>query len=308
MWSDYSDAQRTKVLDKLASAGIKWVRIDFGWASLQWDGPETFAPWYIERADEVVNAARARGIKVLMTLWRTPPWASNTGGWQDPPADPGTYGRVALWMANHFKGRVAAWEVWNEPNLPHFYSGTPSDYAALLRASYSNFKAGDPQAKVVAGSVVYNDDEWLRQMYEAGARGYFDVLSTHPYQAVGDLPPEAPNDGTVWRMSHLPAVHRLMCDWGDCNKPIWFTEFGWSSHNNWPGIENWQRGVTEARQANYALRAIKYVRDNFPYVEKMFWYRERNGASGDVHLDNYGLLKRDLSGKPVYRALKNFLT
>ncbi len=70
-----------------------------------------------------------------------------------------------------------AWEVWNEPNLAggHFWTGTAGDYATLLKASYSRFKAGDARAKVVAGSVVYNDDMWLGQMYAAGAKGYLEL-------------------------------------------------------------------------------------------------------------------------------------
>lgn len=289
--------------------GMESVRIDFGWSSLQPTGPNSYAQWYIDRADSVVNAARARGLKVLMTLWRTPNWANGGKGPYTPPSSAADYGRAAQWVADHFKGRVMAWEVWNEPNLAggHFWTGTAGDYAKLLKASYSRFKAGDGQAKVVAGSVVYNDDVWLGQMYAAGAKGYFDVIATHPYQGVADEAPEAPDNGTKWRLSHVPAVHNLMCRYGDCGKPIWFTEFGWSSHSNTGNEGNWERGVTLQQQAAYAVRAIEYVEANYPYVTKMFWYGERNKAQGNIQGDNYGLLYRDLTTKPVYSELKAFL-
>jgi hypothetical protein len=35
----------------------------------------------------------------------------------------------------------------------------------------------------------------------------------------------------------------------------------------------------------------------------MIWYNERNRTTGAPQLDNYGLLERDLTPKPVYRAL-----
>jgi hypothetical protein len=309
MWSDYTDAQRMTVIDKMADAGLKWLRIDFGWSSIQPLNGSSYAQWYFDRADEVIDAARERDMKVLLTFWRTPDWANGGQGPYVPPTNPGDFGRAARYTANYFAGRVDAYEVWNEPNLNGggFWKGTIADYARLLRASYDDFHAGDPGTKVVAGSVVYNDDVWLKGMYDAGAAGYFDVISTHPYQGVANEAPEAPDNGTKWRMSHVPAVHRLMKDNGDGGKPIWFTEFGWSNHANHSGLGNWEQGVSSDQQADYFVRAIKYVGENFPYVKKMFWYNERNQDAGKIQLDNYGLLNRDLSAKPVYTRIKSFL-
>lgn len=307
MWGDYTDAQRLEVVDKMADAGLKWFRIDFGWSSIQPQNGTSYAQWYFDRADLVINAARARGMKVLLTFWRTPDWANGGNGPYAPPTDFEAYGRAARYTANYFRGRVAAYEVWNEANLMgHFWSGTIADYTSLLRASYDDFRAGDPNAKVVAGSVAYNDDAWLRQMYQAGAKGYFDVISTHPYQGIRDEPPEAPDNGTKW-LSHVPAVHELMEEYGDGDKPIWFTEFGWSNHANTSGLGNWQQGVTAQQQADYFVRAIKVVHQSYPYVNNMFWYNERNQDAGKIQLDNYGLLYRNLSPKPVYDRIKTYL-
>ena len=310
MWSDYTDAERLQVVNKMADAGLKWLRIDFGWSSIQPFNRDSYAQWYFERADRVINAANARGMKVLLTFWRTPNWANGNKGPYAPPTNPADFGRAARYTAAYFKGRVDAYEVWNEPNLKGggFWSGTIADYTDLLKASYDDFHAGDPNAKVLAGSVVYNDDTWLKAMYDAGAKGYFDVIATHPYQGIANEPPEAPDNGTKWRLSHVEAVHRLMRSYGDGDKPIWFTEFGWSSHPNAGELGNWEQGVTSEQQADFMIRAIKYVAQNHPYVKKMFWYNERNQDSGKIQLDNYGLLNRDLSAKPVYHRVKAYLT
>jgi hypothetical protein len=306
-WSDYTDAQRLEVLDRLAAAGVKWVRVDMGWASFQEDSQSSYTQYHVDKADWIVDQARARGINVLALLWRTPDWANGGAGTATPPTDPADYGRIARWAAEHFRGRVAAWEVWNEPNLDYFFNGSPADYVKLLKASYAQFKAGDPNAKVVLGGPSYNDTDWLEKVYAAGAQGYFDVMSTHPYQGVADAPPEKPDDGTIWTLSHVEAVHDLMVENGDGGKKIWFTEYGWSSHPNQPTYKNWERGVTEQQQGEFLVRSIKYVRDNFPYVTNMFWYNERNRDTGDEQLDNYGLMYRNLTPKPAFKAMKDYL-
>ena len=132
-------------------------------------------------------------------------------------------------------------------------------------------------------------------------------MATHPYQGMADAPPEKPDDGNRWWFTHLPAVRNVMVANGDGAKPIWFTEYGWSSHANYPGIENWKRGVTDAQQADYLVRAIDYVTKNYPYVKNMLWYTERDRTTGNVQYDNYGLLTTSLSPKPVYAALKNYI-
>lgn len=307
LWSDYTDQERELVLDKMAAAGVTWVRIDLGWQSLQEVGPDTYSQWYVDRADRTIDMARARGISVLATLWATPPWANAGAGRHVPPTDVADYARVASWAAEHFNGRVAAWEVWNEPNHPSFWSSSAADYTQLLKAAYPAFKAGAPTTPVVLGAPVYNDTGWLQDMYAAGGQGSFDIMGTHPYQGVSDTPPEAPDDGTVWRMSHVTAVRALMERYGDGHKKIWFTEFGWSSHANTGTEKSWAIGVTEQQQADYLVRTIKYLGANFPYVTNIFWYNERNRDSGKVHMDNYGLLNRDFSDKPAYTALRDLL-
>lgn len=309
MWSDYSDAERLEVLDRVAAAGMEWVRIDMGWSSFFETCKTCQADYHVDLADFVVDAANERGLKVLATLWRTPDWANGGAGVYAPPTDPADYGDVAYWAAERFRGRVSAWEVWNEPNLTSFYTGTVRQYVDMLRAAYPRFKEGDPDAQVLLGGPAYNDTEWLERVYEAGAQGFFDVMATHPYMSPGDLPPETPDvDGSnIWLLSHVAEVRSLMDEWGDAGKEIWFTELGWSSHSNWPGIRNWERGVSEMTQAAYAVRTIEFVRGDFPYVTNIFWYNERNRDSGSPQIDNYGLMHRDLRPKPVYEALKAYL-
>ena len=307
-WSDYTDAQRAAVLDKMAAAGVRWVRVDLGWRTFEEYSKGRVEQWYVDLTDRVVTMARARNINVLATLWSTPAWANGGKGGNVPPTDVNEYARFINWAANKWKGRIAAWEIWNEPNADGFWLGEdPVKYAALVKAAYPAVKSADPTAVVVAGSVSQNDTDWLTRMYDAGARGFFDVLSTHPYQGPADAPPEVPDDGHFWLMDHIGAVHGLMVARGDSAKPIWATEYGWSSHPNTGSEPAWKRGVTEQQQADYLVRSLSWFGSRHPYVTNVFWYNERNKTTGDPQEDNYGILRRDLSDKPAYTAVKSFL-
>ena len=154
---------------------------------------------------------------------------------------------------------------------------------------------------MVFGGVEYNDVDWLGRAYDAGAQGSFDVLATHPYQGIADLPP-ATRDSTKWTLTHASEVRRLMVERGDAAKPIWFTEFGWSTHGVQSGV-NWIRGVDELRQAAYLTATARLVAAEMPYVQRIYWYSDRDSTDGDPQYANYGLFRLDLSAKPALAAL-----
>ncbi|MDQ2982447.1 MAG: glycoside hydrolase family 5 protein [Actinomycetota bacterium] len=292
-----SDAARGAAFDKIAASGARWVRLDLYWTRFQPDGPNTYNGPYLALVDRAVNQATARGLGVLGVLQNTPAWANGGRGPNTPPTDVYDYARFAEWAADHFKGRVSAWEVWNEENISRFWTGSAAQYVQLLKAAYPAIKTSDPDVPVVFGGTSENDDVWIRQAYAAGARGFFDVMATHPYVA-GARAPESPDDGHAHWLTHIQVIRDLMVANGDGRKPIWFTEFGWSTGTT---------GVTEQQQADYLVRTIQLVRRRYPFISAMFWYNDRNTAMGNDWEDNLGLLKRDLSEKPAYTALKAFL-
>lgn len=304
MWSDYTDPTRAAVLDKLRAAGVTTVRMDVSWAMLQPSNGSSYDSWGVGFVDRVINMANSRGIRPLITLWLTPGWANGGKDEHALPTNPADYARVAQWAANRWAGKVLGWEVWNEPNSPDFLIGAdPVAYTRLLRAAYPAFHAGDKTTTVVYGGVQYNDAAWIQRSYAAGAKGYFDVMATHPYQGKANLAPNAPDDGTMWTLAHVTAVRNLMVAQGDATKPIWFTEFGWSSHDNPAGTPNWQLGVNEATQASYLTCTAQLVASSMPYVTRLFWYDERDDNASDLQNQHFGLLRHDLTPKPALTAL-----
>ncbi len=309
LWRSYTDGDRAMVLDRLVEAGVEWVRIDLSWAMLQPEpGPE-YSEWGTDRADLVVDMAADRGLEILATFWLTPGWANGGAGERAAPTDPEDYAAALAWAADHFGDRVAAWEIWNEPNDPRFFAGAdPATYASLLRASYRAVKDAEPEATVVFGGTSFNDTEWIEQVYAAGAGDHFDLMATHPYQGISDMEPEAPEDGTMYRLTHVRAVREVMARNGDEDKDIWFTEFGWSSHGvNGPDVPHYKRGVSRQLQADYLARTLHLLADRYPYVTQVFWYRDRDSDRGSPQLDNYGLLDSELRPKPVWERLQQEL-
>lgn len=298
LWNTYTGAERLQVLDKLESAGTGWIRVDLMWSYTE-ISPGFFNPGTVQGLNFILDEAAKRGLKVLVVTFGTPGWANGGQGPAVPPSDTGAFGRYAAQLGRMFGDRVAAWQVWNEPNWHSFWTGSAAQYAALLREGYGAFKATSPNAAVVFGGLASNDVSWLRDAYAAGAAGAFDVMATHPYPSPSDAPPEA--DTTLARTA---ALRELMVASGDGDKPVWFTEFGWSSHANKGGEKPWERGVSDAQQAEYLVRAVAVVRSRFPFVRALFWYNERNRTDSTQVENNFGLLTQDLGEKPVYAAFK----
>lgn len=301
VWNSYTPAKREQVLSTLAANGVKSVRIDISWAMLQ-PNRGKLDPWGVGLTDSVINAAVAHGLKPLVMLWLTPGWANGGKGEHTLPTLTSDYQSIAQWTAHRYAGKIAGWEVWNEPNSRDFLDGaSPVAYARLLKAAYPAFKRGDAKAPVVFGGTSYVDVPWITRALATGAKSSFDVMGVHPYMAIADLPPSTPDDGTIWTMSHVRVLHSLLVSSGRAAAPIWFTEFGWSAYPTAPGAPNWHRGVTSTQQASFLTQAVRIVRSTMPYVQRMYWYDDLVGIESGYN-GGYGLVRPD--GTPTL-ALKS---
>ncbi len=298
-----ADARRAiRVMTALRPTGAGWVRVDVGWPALQSQGPGAMDRWYVDLLDDVFAAARARGLRVIVSFWQTPAWASGGGSIYAPPREVADYARAIGLMAARWHRDVAAWEVWNEPNFPAFFEGAdPAAYARLLCAAYPAVKTHD-DSPVLFGGLMYNDDAWLGKAYRAGAGPCFDALAVHPYVGPSDASPDTPSVGEVWRLTHLPAMRAVMEEWGDTRKRIWVTELGWSSGPDSMG-SSWDRPVSPAVQAQYLREAVALIRSRYPSVGPVIWYRDVDGPSRS-YADGFGLLGPSLLPKPAYWALR----
>ena len=181
-----------------------------------------------------------------------------------------------------------------------------SSVADIVKVAGPAIRAANADIKVVSPATSYTDVSWYSEFYGTpGIIGTYDVLAVHPYQSPGDAPPDAFDP--KWATYYLKNVESLVALMDDVGDPaaIWLSEYGWTSHDNSGysgGVPNYARGVTEQQQADYLVQALQVVRDISPRVQGAFWYNTWNGTSGDPMQDNFGMLKTDLSRKPVYSS------
>jgi hypothetical protein len=242
------------------------------------------------------------GLKLLIRLDGIPPWAKLKLG--DAPEAEYTPVKVAEFadycgaVATRYRGRIAAYEVWNEPNLAREWAGQPPNppgYVALLKACYLALKAADPQASVISAgmaptgtddpAVAMPDDKFLRLMYEAGAAPYFDLLGVH---APGYMNPPERSPAETEADPELQArwitfrrtedLRALMVEYGDGAKQVAITEMGWTTDSVNPGY-SWY-AVTQEQQADYLVRAYQFAKKNWSpwiglmsmiYITDPFW-------------------------------------
>ncbi len=305
-------------LDTLAVHGVKLLRVDVGWSASQ-PRPGTPNPSsaYNRRIARVLDAADQRGIDVMLTLWRSPEWARPaSGGPNQLPTDPQDIAPWATWMATTFGDQVAAWQIWNEPNITAF-TGIEDDnarvrkYVPLLKAGSAAVKKGDSDAVVVFGGPAQNDDAFIRQAYELGAGDYFDIMAVHPYQGNQTRPPEAPDPGEKYYTTHFTAVANVMAQHGDEQKPVWWTEFGYSVHSNEnvPDDMSWRYGVeTEEKSGNYLTRAFELARTQYPQVKAVFVYTAyRQGDDPYGHESGYSMLNPDGTPRQQLTMLRDYM-
>ncbi len=314
LWAGVDGAGIERQLDAAAGVGAGIVRVDVGWASLEQDGKGIWATWYLQRLDRVVAGARRRGLRLLLTVTSSPCWASSAparlaqgcaGAWWErgvqnyAPRDPADYADALAFLVRRYGSRVAAWEVWNEPNQADYFSAPDPAraYAALLRHAYRAVKVVDPHAVVVGGSLSEADAAFTRRLYRLGVKGHFDAWSVHPYS--GDRSPlsSSPRGARYAFAAGVSAVRRVMLAHRD-PKPIWLTEFGWSTADV-RGQAPWANGVDQGTQARFLAQAFHQVR-SWRFVPVAIWYdmTDTSGNPAD-RVGNYGLLSLQGTPKPA---------
>ena len=299
-----------------AGLGAGWVRLWGSWAMAQ-PGPDSWAPDVIRSMNAEVEAAKARGLKVLIVVHRTPAWANGGKGFTHPPTDPATFGAAMGGLAERVPG-VDAWELWNEQDETIFWAGgaDPRKYAAMVKSAYPAIKAAQPNDVVVTGATTGNNYDFIEALYRHGAKGSFDAVAVHTDTACLVNHPDVhyrEQDGRVGRYTFTGyrEVHRVMAAHGDGGKPIWMTELGWNTQSTGPrscntGMWAGQKplGVSEAQQAEFLTAAYRCLAAD-PYVEVAMWFGLQD-IPGAKYAAGYGLYRADGSPKrsaAAFRAL-----
>ena len=285
------------------SLHAKAIRVELAWAVLQPDGPGALDARSLVYLDRLLADASSSGIAVIALVDGTPCWASSApaalrGGCQSdgrsaasswPPSNPADFAAFVGALAARYSDKLTALEVWNEPDQANeeYFAGPskPQRYAALLKAGYTAIKQAAPGIKVLAGSLVGSNGIFLRELYAAGIKGYYDGLAVHFYTL------------TLAALREFRAVQLANGD----STPLWLDEFGWSSCYPEQKIQEEQACVTPAVQAQNITNIYRSL-SRTSYVASDTIYKLHDGRN-----NQFGMLTDSGARKPSFTALASVL-
>lgn len=213
-----------------------WDAYGTEWRDLE---PEK-GSWRFDYLDRYVNQAEARGVKVMLTLGQTPRWASSRPDEQTAsgfgnaamPRDIADWRNYVKAVSQRYKGRIQAYEIWNEPAFSDtdpapssirkagYFFGSAADMELLTKEAASIIRGIDSDALVVSSSVVghHHGIRRLEALLKAGVAQHVDVIGFHFYFVDTTAPEELPRLAAK--------VKETMRKYGAEDLPLWNTESG----------------------------------------------------------------------------------
>jgi hypothetical protein len=298
-----SPKARERGLDAAEKLGVTRIRVNALWARLLVGNPRARKvpkhPVYdFSAIDRLQAEAALRHIKLQLTVsGPAPAWATKNRKVGNTWPNAYRYGQFAAAVAEHFKGRVDRYSVWNEPNWDTWLN--PVNHAAGLYRNlyihgYAAIKHADPGAQVLIGELQPYAEKhsiapvrFLRDVtcstvrYTAarhcqGLRA--DGLALHPYQftvapglAFGG-PDDAPF-GSLGNMTRaLDKLGRRQALTTPTGRPLslYLTEFGYLTRGS--------RAVSASRHAAWLADAYRIARRN-PRVKELLQYQLVDGPA-----------------------------
>lgn len=199
--------------------------------------------------DALTSGAGAKGLPVLYAMGQTPRWANPDGPrcpyenaneqcTTAPPDDLSRWDEYVRRVATRYKGRIQAYELWNEATTTTYYSGTVDQMVEMSRRAYRIIKEADPRAIVVSPSATMIERSgtrsWIDQFAAKGGYDHADRIAVHLYTTSNDGVLDPPE-----RAVPLVAAVRSILAKRNVGKPLWDTETNEEpdSKDPFPGTE-----------------------------------------------------------------------
>ncbi|NLH08756.1 MAG: LysM peptidoglycan-binding domain-containing protein [Chloroflexi bacterium] len=324
---------RAHSLDMVAyDLGAGWIKQQVVWKDFEYEKDRySKEMWHV--LDEVVNLAKDRGLKVLLSIHTAPDWARATQEEEGPPVDFAEYSEFVKDVVLRYKGKVHAVEIWNEPNLRREWNGAPlngAEYVRLLAGANEIIKRTYPEGNVIVVSaglaptgvtsdIAVDDRLYLRQMYEAGLAQHADAIGIHPYswgnppwtRCCGDWggAPTHNDHPSFFFLDTIEDYREIQAEFGDLGRPLWATEFGWGTMDKLgretPADAPFFNYVNENLQAQYILEAYRMAQE-WDFMGPMFLWNFNIAAipGFDNSHSGYSILRANNDPRPAYEALR----
>jgi hypothetical protein len=325
LWSFPADAKR-RALGLIQQAGFNMVKHQVEWSAVE-TAPGQF-DW--SELDAIIAAAIALRARVMLSVQHAPMfYRSPTSGLF--PSDPSTYRTFMQAVATRYRGKVQAYEVWNEENLSRetgVGNVDPSHYVPILAAGSAGVRAGDPNATILLGAPSptgvnsagqsIDDVQYLNQLYALNGgevKRYYDAVSAHPsgFSNPPDCTPQTPQCSlsgawnthpSFFAFTRVAQYREAMVRNGESDKKIWFSEFGYCSGATPPAGYEYCTYLTPQNQADFLVKAFAKAR-TLDYVAGMVVWNlnfQQVVPSTDEKW-GFGVLNADGTPRPAYAAL-----
>src|SRR3982075_4342555 len=256
----------------LLNAYVAWRAVEPSRGQFIFDQHDQWGRTSANDLTNVLNAARANGLKVGLRLDAPPDWAGGTVYKLDP-ADVEDYVYHAV---RHAAGTIAYVEVFNEMNLPLEWGTSPVDpaaYARILAGAYRGAKRADPNVTVVSAAPsqrtgglggTLEDVDWLNGLYDAGGAASFDALGVHAY--LGSFHPSTDPSCSPMCFRDIELYRAVMVQRGDTAKRGVITEFGALEQTAADlGQYAWMELPTQSR-ADYLVEALHMASTQYTWL------------------------------------------
>ncbi len=302
------------LLDLCRKAGLLWVR---DW-SCKWHQVEPQPGRFtFQETDAQIDRPLAHGLRVLgLAPFPSAYWSSSGAKDFRPganyhenreqiaraPRNQAEFENYVGRTVAHYRGRIAWWQVFNEPlytsySLPRRFGYTGTDYARWTAAFAGAARRADPHVRILAGIGGLSEGDLLRdwkEFFAAGGLEHVDAVDIHHYPRI--RPPE-------YIEKTLQSLNELMDRQGG-RKPLWLTEYGYYADDDPVRVPMPNSGFdfplpSETIQAAYAVRWNVIMLAGG--VEKIFYHA---GTCDGLHRDSLQGIFFEYAGTPhkIYAA------
>jgi hypothetical protein len=281
-------------------SGAGTVRWQFNWRDIE-TNPGVYE-W--GTTDAHIAAWISAGLRIHALLHNPPDFAKVNPGsglvptnlnlpWNDPANG---WAQYCYRFASRYRGQIASYEIWNEPDLNQYWEGTPQEYFYAMKGCYLAIKAADPNSTVaMAGMAILVERNFMPEVMRLAAvdpqgpanNYFFDVANIHMY-ADPDL---------VYSLTTY--TRRFLNTYGMSDKPIWITETNVALRGagRVPDVPDWGH-ASEDEQGWYVVQAAANAFAGG--AQRLMFFR----LADDDMDEAFGLIRNDRSLRPSYRSLQ----
>lgn len=308
---DYPEESTTMAIirsdmELMKRSGIRVLRVSFGW-----DGIEAASGKYnwLFWDDFVKTAVDEYGITLVPYVCYTPAWNSTgdtSNYWNHTPKNYEAFGPFMEALVTRYKQWIRTWEIWNEPDIDAYWSGTAEDIARLTKIGAIAVRRADPTAKIVLAGLAHKT-EFTRALFrDYGISPYVDVVNCHSYYETWS------NDPLEQIPEYVNTIAEIIRNYGN-HQSLWMAEVGYSTYRKPDGSVSDSYRATYAYEHTPAYQAVALWRTitlllSTDQLAAIAWYEIKDlppaeNVIGDANNRNLGVATVGHVAKPAERAL-----